>query len=729
MTYLLKILSGIVGKYKAVLLVIWLSILFSSAYFLYNFKSDAIEEELLGATNTEAYYSAEILEKEFKIKSGNSSAIVVDQKINTDEIIDKLKRKFNQLENVVEIKSPNYHRYKIIYIDFKAKYLFVESQTLTKDLRLFVKDFEKKYNSKIYVTGNASFYYDMKESGKDESSKGELFGLICSFMILIFNFGSLVSAFIPIVIGATTLIFTDTVIKLIGMEFNSISQVLSGLVGLALSIDYSLFMVSRFREEIKKENNHFEALKVSLSNSGKTIIVSALIMICSISVLLIPDVSSSRIVVKNLLVVVLVALFNSILFLPMILIYAKDILDRPKFISKMIKDRGSYARWQIFATHIVNYPKRYLFLSSVFLILIASPVIYMKLWEPSQTLAPQKSESMIGYNLLQKDNWGGELVPIEIVVKTKENVFSEKSISFIYNFTEFLKRNKNVASVQSITSWNSNFKKEDYYNLYGTLYYTGMINQVGQIFQLVNTDKSADTTLIKVFPKTLMDIEISHQIIKDAQTFAKDDNQVYIGGTVARARDFTKELYGYVGLMLTIILSSIYILLLFYMKSVILPIKAGIMNFLPIISSYGILTLIFQYGYFGNILSIHNNHAVTSMVPISLFCIIFGLSMDYEVLILSRISESYEETKNVKSAVVEGLAKSGSVITGAALILLAVFIPGIFSSSPGIKEISIGIISAILIDSTIVRLFLVPSFVVLMGKWNWWNPFKLNKEG
>ena len=115
------------------------------------------------------------------------------------------------------------------------------------------------------------------------------------------------------------------------------------------------------------------------------------------------------------------------------------------------------------------------------------------------------------------------------------------------------------------------------------------------------------------------------------------------------------------------------------------------------------------------------------MVPLTLFCIVFGLSMDYEVLILSRISESYEQTNDVKEAVIEGLARSGSVITGAALIMLVVFIPGIFSKSPGIKEICIGIIAAIFIDSTIVRLFLVPSFVILMGKWNWWTPFKSKK--
>jgi len=156
-----------------------------------------------------------------------------------------------------------------------------------------------------------------------------------------------------------------------------------------------------------------------------------------------------------------------------------------------------------------------------------------------------------------------------------------------------------------------------------------------------------------------------------------------------------------------------------YMKTPILPIKASIMNFIPILSSFGILTMVFQYGYLSDILGTPHNGSVSNMIPLILFCVIFGLSMDYEVLILSRITEHYHLTGNVKEAVVEGIAKSSYIITGAALILLGVFVPGIFSSSPLVKEICLGISSAILIDATIVRLILVPSFMMLLGKYNW----------
>jgi RND superfamily putative drug exporter len=241
----------------------------------------------------------------------------------------------------------------------------------------------------------------------------------------------------------------------------------------------------------------------------------------------------------------------------------------------------------------------------------------------------------------------------------------------------------------------------------------------------INPLTKNNLTLINVFPKNLVNLTDNLEIIKFIHDYSAKNHtfNIITGGTVSRVNDFTVELYSYLPQMLLIILGEIYLLLFFYLKSIILPVKAAIMNFLPILSSFGLLTLVFQFGYFHNILKTPFNGAVTNIVPIVLFCIVFGLGMDYEVLILSRINESYQKNQEVKTAIIEGMSKSGSLITGAALILAGVFVPGIFSSSPQIQEICLGISSAVFIDATIVRIFLVPSFMMLMGKWNWWRPF------
>ncbi len=172
--------------------------------------------------------------------------------------------------------------------------------------------------------------------------------------------------------------------------------------------------------------------------------------------------------------------------------------------------------------------------------------------------------------------------------------------------------------------------------------------------------------------------------------------------------------------MLTLIIGGVFILLSWHFKSVILPIKAALINFVPILGSFGVLVLIFEYGWGQNLLHTAVNGAITNTVPLILFCLVFGLSMDYEVLMLGRMHEYYLEHRQVKPAIIEGLAQSGGLITSAVLILLGVFLPGCFSTSSQTQEICLGIVAAMAIDATLVRLFLVPSFMTLMGHWNWW---------
>ncbi len=463
-----------------------------------------------------------------------------------------------------------------------------------------------------------------------------------------------------------------------------------------------------------------QALINTLNSAGKTIFFSSLIMLVSVSVLLIPDVSTSRTVVKSILAVVIISSFTSLFYLPAFLIFANNFLDKPKFLTNLIKKYDKYTFWKSFATHIVNYPKTYFIISVSILTILALPVLNIRILEPMQSMTPADSESRIGYEILKKDNWGGELIPVIIAVKNDKdnNVYSQDFIKFLHKFTNELEKLPEVNSVNSLTSWNKDFKSEDYNNFYTSIYPLTIFKN-DNLSQLVNP--KSDLTLIYVNPKNLMNtIEITNIIdFSNNYSLNNTDYKIYTGGIFARAKDFTRELYRPLKLMLSIVILGIFVILYLYMKTPILPIKASIMNFIPILSSFGILTMVFQYGYLSDILGTPHNGSVSNMIPLILFCVIFGLSMDYEVLILSRITEHYHLTGNVKEAVVEGIAKSSYIITGAALILLGVFVPGIFSSSPLVKEICLGISSAIVIDATIVRLILVPSFMMLLGKYNW----------
>lgn len=724
MKYYLSLLGQFIYNNKRNIIILWLIGIIFSIYFIVNGEKTNSENELSGLENTEAYKVMSILKENFNHKLGTNLAIVFDKKTDTKDLESNLILNFKEIKKINEVNSNIEHKKKLLYIEFYKEKSFIEIYNITPKIREILKPWSEKKGVKALLTGNPAFQHDGSKAGKKESGRTEILALLLSLVILIYTFGALISASIPLIIGITTIIYLNGAVKFLALEINTLSQILTGLIGLALAIDYSLFIISRYNEE-RKEKDILESIKVVFMYPIKAIIVSSLIMACSMSVLLIPDVSTSKVVVTNIFISIFISLFNSMIILPALIIYSDKLLDKPKFLNDLIKKADSHNFWKSITTHITDYPKIYFILSLIILLALSYPVSKLKVIESVYALTPENTESIQAYKELEKDNWGGELMPVTLVVKAnKDNdVYSKEYVSFIYDLTENLKKNPDVSSVLSITSFGNNLSKQDYINILSSTYTLNLFSQ-NNLIPLINSNNGSNLSIVNVYSKDMLDINKVHDLIREIRQYGKENNkyEILTGGVVARAQDFTLELYGYIPLMLLIIFLGIYLILLFYMKSIILPLKAGVMNFLPILSSFGILTLIFQFAYFNKILSITNSHGVINMVPIILFCIIFGLSMDYEVLILSRITESYERTGNVKNAIIEGLSKSGNVITGAALILFAVFLPGIFSSSPPTKQICIGISSAVLIDATIVRLMLVPSFMMLMGKWNWYKP-------
>lgn len=711
-------------KYKNKLFLSWIFLIIIALSSILVLKNSNTDTELTGVTYSEAYKVKIILEKEFGYKVGNSAAIVTDNNKDLTELKNILKNKYKQINKVIEVPSNKKHKNSILYLEFPPENKNIDIQKLTPKIREDLKIWDSKYSTQSFLTGSIAFQYDSKQMSKKDSSKGEFLALIISLIVLLFTFGSPLAAILPLVIGINTLIFLYALLKIFDIPVNPVSQILTGLTGLALATDYSLFLVSRFKEELKT-NSDIDSIKNTLKYAGTTIFYSGLIMFFSIFVLIIPDVSITKTVVKNLLLSVFISISTSILFLPIFLLKFKNYLDKPKLFNSISTENF----WRSFTKHIIEHPKKYFILSSIILLSLAYPVTQIKLWSPIINIAPSDSESVKGYNLLEKDGWGGEIIPVNVIVKAKNTIYDTKFISFLYELNKEIEKITEVESIQSLTTWNKDFSKDDYINFMNNFQNISLFNTNNPLNNLINTKNGSDKTLVNVSPKNLSDLNYSFNIISKIDEYAKNHKEfdILVGGNVARVNDFTKELYSYIPQMLIFIFTSIYILLFLHTKSLVLPIKAGIMNFLPILSSFGILTLIFQYGYFSSLLNTPINYAVTNIVPIVLFCIIFGLSMDYEVLILSRITEHYEKTEDLKESIIEGLAKSSSLITGAALILTGVFIPGIFSSSPQIKEICIGITTAIFIDATLVRLILVPSFMMLMGKWNWWNPLKTKK--
>lgn len=315
-----------------------------------------------------------------------------------------------------------------------------------------------------------------------------------------------------------------------------------------------------------------------------------------------------------------------------------------------------------------------------------------------------------------EDTWKGQLAPV-IITQEAPNVLTPEVLRRNQDLTRALQALPEVGKVYSLTAGKDSV--ENYVSLYRQLELVRRLT--GNGLPLVkDTDHSTQVTLLSVFPRNPLDIQDTYTILEFVEAYQAQhtaESTLEMGGLIARAKSLNAELYGYALWIFILVSVGIVITLSFYLKSVVLPLKAAIMNFLPIFASYGILVWAYMWG------GISEHPGIITIVPVVLFCIVFGLSMDYEVLILSRIHEAWYETGDVRQAVIQGMSRSGGIITGAALILLGVFSPGIFSSSPVVREISLGITATILLDATLVRLLLVPSFMMLMGKWNWWSPF------
>lgn len=702
------------------LLFIWLVLIIYSLVTLIFFPTQNPYTNLEGANDTEAGKVQDILEKEFFLKTSNFLVLVSQDKPLASELKSTLIGKFAQITQVIELKSKVNPEKNLFCLHFNSQVSTIEQQNLVKKLRAYLKELSPKIGT-TYLTGNCAFYYDMVAAGKKETTTFEIAALLLTFLILLRIFGGLVAALLPIFMGISTLLFLNVLIGLLGTPISYLSQILNTLIGLALSIDYALFIVSRFKEEFYSEYLLENALNKTLQTAGRTIFFSALVICCSLLPLYIPDVSVIRVIVSYLLLVVLLACFNNFVFLPVLLVFLREYLERPVLLAKILRVKDNYLKWRSFAIHVVKFYPYYLVMSALLVLILSFPLYKIKLWEPLHSIAPKHSDSMKGYNSLQKDGWSEFLLPIQMIVKISSSNPPGQLIKENYELTKFIKQLPGVQSVQSLTPNPQKYSLEYYQFVYQS------VKQLQMIMPYPNPQMMTSRfQLISVNVKDIMNINRTHLVIKSIRNYIQNQKMehVLVGGVAARARDFTLELYRSMPLMVALLSLALFIILTMYTSSIVLSLKAIFMNFLPIFCSFGILVLIYQEGYFQSVLNTPLPGAITNLVPIILFCIVFGLGMDYEILILARILEVYHSKADTAYAVTEGLARSGSVITGAALILLGVFIPGIFSQSAALQEICLGITLAILLDATVVRLFLVPSLILIMGRWNWWMPFK-----
>lgn len=730
--YLNYIISFLLKKYRYLIGLITLIVLTSIIFISTNQKS--FLTGIGDIKNSESLEFSKQNTSDFEYIISNNLLITIKDKSKKNlSLLNKFEKELLMQKDISDIlsniESPlpflvNNSDTYIISVTLKEN-KFSNYEKFTPKLRDFISRNLNKDIFEYYVTGNAAFSYDMNELSEKQGREAELKVLFITLMFTIILFGSLNITILVSISAIITTLLTITALKLVntfyGLSIFSVN--ISSMLGLGLSIDYSLILVSRYKKE-RNLNSIEKSLINTFNTAGKTIILSGLAVLIGFIALFIPQINLSDSIAIGGVFTILFSVLNSIFFILPSLAIIESITYKRKSnnfiqsiyikINFLIKDLSK--NFSNKYEKIVNFIDKQKIVLSIFsislLILFSLPVLNMKLAEPSINIMPDYCESKKGFDLLNKASKGNIVFPILALVETeKSDIFESSNITRMNKLINQLSINKKLSEIHSYQNLIST-------NILSTMsfYSNKNLDKANKIF--VSKDKRKALLLI-IPSKEIKNFEVN-DLIKELRDIKVEELKIVIGGPLAIGYDLAEKLYLRVKEIVFFIYFITFVLLFISFKSILIPLKAILLNTLSILASYGFLVLVFQYGYFNKLIGIENSpNAILSGIPVLLFCTMFSLSMDYEVFILSRVYEEYKKTYDNDYSVTKGLKETSIIILKAASIMILVFAAFTQSDIIMIKMVGLGLAFAIFLDVTIVRLILVPSLMKFAGKYNW----------
>jgi RND superfamily putative drug exporter len=581
---------------------------------------------------------------------------------------------------------------------------------------------------KVYIGGEPAYTADVNKLSEDNLVRGEMIALPICLVAMIFIFSGVLAAMMTILIGVINITIITTIIYLIGHQIDLSIFVLNiaTMLGLGLSLDYTLLITYRFREEYAKSHNVQDTIKITLATAGKSVIFSGLIVLISIASLVFFPINILYSIGVGGIVVVMVTILSSISLLPAMLCLFQKYLTRTNTKLQHITSENVHGhRWYGFAMKVMQYPFTFMIPTILFLLMLGYPFLNVKINISDAKILPTWTDSRKVLDQFNQNFNQSELTPINIVLTAKnKSILSKDNISAIFNYTEKLKKDPRVSRVVSIVTLKEGLTKQQYQQIYGssTLPFTDYQKQ------LFKSMAKGRYTIISVISKYTKDDKRNFELVNTLRKQKVGNNlNKQVGGQSAEIIDTMNIVY-HLFIKIAIFISVFtYLVLFLLLRSIILPLKAIAMNILSLSVCYGMLVFIFQEGHFANLLHFKALGFTDLNLPILLFFVLFGLSMDYEVFLLTRIKEYYELTGDNTKSVALGLSRSARIITSAALIM--VIVTGAFVSADivFIKAFGLGAALAISIDATLIRLLLVPATMRLLGDWNWYLPKWLDR--
>jgi len=581
---------------------------------------------------------------------------------------------------------------------------------------------------KVRVTGRSALDLDVRNVVASDSRRGELRLLPLTAGILLLAFGALVAALLPLIVGFLAITVTLAVIVVLS-KYTPMSVFvlnMTTMLGLGVGIDYSLLIVTRFREELNRGLRRQEAAARALSTAGVAVLTSGMTVVVGFAALLLTPLIETQSVGIGGLVVVAVAVALSTTLLPALLAVLGRQIDRPRWLARRLTWYHAPTAWERWARSLSRNPIRALVVGGAIIALLTAPVFWIKVGLPSRNWWPTATEAGQGVLTLESMGVSNIILPVRVTVEVPpgQSVVSAASLRGLRAISDSLKADPRVGRVRSIVDLEPGTSILQYSLLYSDLedaraQYGGFLDAYlsgdGRI-ALIDAVLRDTTSLTSG-----MDVSRLARRLAAAPPKQLKDATIMVGGYTAASLDLQDLLLHRFPLLVALILTCTAIMLAIVFRSVLVPIKAIIMNTLSVSATFGLIVLVFQYGFGSSLFGLGGpTSAIFVVIPVLVFAVVFGLSMDYEVFLLMRVKEAFDKTGDNNRATEEGLSATASVITSAALIMILVFGVFAFARVLAMQFLGFGLAVAVLLDATIIRMVLVPAIMTLAGEWNWW---------
>jgi RND superfamily putative drug exporter len=588
------------------------------------------------------------------------------------------------------------------------------------------QDVERRYRAdglRVAFVSAGSFWGEINKLSEAGLRTAELITFPLILIILLVLYRGVAAALVSFVVGGTAIVLAFGVLSLVAQryELSIFVQNAATMIGLGVSVDYALFMISRYTEELARASGRVAALATTLRTSGETVAFSGAIVIVATSSLFLIDLNVIHSVALGVIVVVAFAVLSSVLVLPAVLYLLGDRIAWGA-LPWQRKDAAAVGRrWQGAARRIMARPVMFLAVSVVGLVALAVPALQMRTFTPDARIVPTASPVRFGFDAVNTQFGQGSAAPIQVVLSTDRPLTEPDVADRLVALHDRLAGLGHVTRVESAVGTLRALKPGRPLDLLASKLPTDAQRSVDHF---VSENRRA--AVLEVVGDDHASSENSRALLESVRAVARESGdettRAAVGGETAEGVDANEVIAGGLPAVVIVMLAVIYLLLLLTFRSVFLPVKAIAMNLLSIGATYGVLVLVFQYGFGADLFGYAQFGYLQNFVPVLLLAILFSLSTDYEVFLLNRIREEHDAGLDNTASVAAGMARTAPLISGAAALMVAVFGAFAFTGILPIQQLGFGLALAIALDATLIRLVVVPASMRLMGRWNWWLP-------